>query len=71
MHYVYCLSTCAVRYDNRVLHLTKGVPWRSDDPFVRDHPELFSRKPPITGATVDPPVEQATAAPGERRRARG
>ncbi len=30
-----------------------------DDPFVADHPEYF-----------EPPVEQATAAPGEKRSTR-
>ena len=33
-----------------------GLAFEADDPFVRDHRELFDRG-----------VEQATAAPGERR----
>jgi hypothetical protein len=72
MTYVYALHTCSVLWQNRKIHVTAGIPWRSDDPFVRDQPNLFSRKPPITGATVEQPVEQATQAPGEKRRtARG
>lgn len=69
--YVYCLSTCAVQWQGRVLHLDKGIPWRADDPFVKARPDMFSRTPPITGATVESPVETVTAAPGEKRRLRG
>lgn len=70
--YVYALSSCAVRWRDRTIRLTRGTPWRSDDPFVKDRPELFSRKPPVvassTPASASRDVEQATAAPGEKRR---
>lgn len=36
-----------------------GKVFAADDPFVRDHPELF-----------DDPIERATAAPGEKRNTR-
>lgn len=36
----------------------KGQPYSADHPLVRTHPELFE---------AFAPVEQATAAPGERR----
>jgi hypothetical protein len=68
--YVYALETCTVGFNGRVLNVTRGLPWRADDPFVKARPELFSRKPPITQSTVDAPVERATQVPGEKRRAR-
>lgn len=66
--YVYALQSCSVLWQGRKIHVTIGIPWRNDDPFVKANPDLFSRKPPVTGATVDAPVERATQAPGEKRR---
>ena len=52
-----------------VHRLVKGEPWDADDPLVNAHPELFSDAPlrvrTTTRGFVD--VEQATAAPGEKR----
>ncbi len=52
----------------------KGSHWSADDPIVAEHPELFTTDPRygLSYTTPppemsDPPVEQATAAPGERR----
>lgn len=50
--------------------VVKDEAWWEDDPFVQAHRDMFADKPTvIRGApparTVD--VEQATAAPGERR----
>jgi hypothetical protein len=53
------------------VRLKAGEPWWADDPFVLAHPEMFAPLPDVrvirgqkmTGSTV----EQATAAPGERR----
>ncbi len=55
------------------VHLTEDEPWVADDPFVKAHPELFRASPSNPKRTVPerPAVEQATAAPGERRGARG
>jgi len=39
--------------------LRRGDAWDSDDPLVRERPDLFEH-----------PVEQATAAPGEKRSTR-
>ena len=50
-----------------------GQHWPADDPVVRDHPGLFSDDPRYGLAASVPvperdlPVEQATAAPGEKR----
>lgn len=54
-----------------------GSHWPADDPVVRAHSDLFSPDPryglafsvPPAGWD-DPPVEQATAGPGERRQTR-
>ena len=58
------------------LLVRKGTHWPADDPIVRQHPDLFSadarygmqytRQP----AGFNAPVEQATAAPGEKRQTR-
>lgn len=59
------------------MRVTKGGHWPADDPVVKAHPELFSADARY-GLTFsaeprgyDAPVEQATAAPGERRNRRG
>jgi hypothetical protein len=55
----------------------KGTHWPTDDPIVRAHPESFSPDPRFglqytqePRGWDDPPVETATAAPGERRNVR-
>lgn len=51
--------------------LTEGDLWDADDPVVREHPDWFSDdlEPIIRRSVpkVESPVEQATAAPGEKR----
>ena len=53
--------------------IQKGTHWSADDPIVVAHPDAFSRDPryglaySVEPAGWDAPVEQATAAPGERR----
>ena len=57
-------------------YVRKGSHWHVDDPVVKAHPDLFSADPRYGLAySVEPdgwdaPVEQATAAPGERRQTR-
>lgn len=52
----------------------KGTHWPADDPIVTGNPDLFSPDPrwgmlySQEPAGYDAPIEQATAAPGERRR---
>lgn len=56
----------------------KGQHWHADDQVCREKPELFSEDPrygvQFTGEPpaelCEPPVETATANPGERRSAR-
>lgn len=53
--------------------LVAGTIYRSDDPLVKDHPDWFTDldESPFLATSVKPekpaPVEQATAAPGEKR----
>lgn len=57
------------------VHINRGEAWDSDDPVVRSHPDWFTdspdefaRRTADAGAQApEPVVEQATAAPGERR----
>lgn len=56
----------------------KGSHWPADDPVVESHPDLFSSDPRYglqfsrepSGFRDEAPVEQVTAAPGERRNVR-
>lgn len=52
--------------DNPLL-LDMGKPFPDDHPLVKARPELFRSTPP---GVVQEPVEQATAAPGEKRATR-
>jgi len=55
----------------------KGTAWHADHPLVLAHPDMFADDPPEVlprgwkpEKVVEPVVEQATAAPGEKRGAR-
>lgn len=59
------------------LMVRQGSHWPANDPIVRQHPEAFSTDPRYglqysqePSGWDDPPVETATAAPGERRQVR-
>lgn len=59
------------------VQVRKGSHWPADDPIVLSQPSLFSDDPrygmnySVKPAGFDePPVEQATAAPGEKRNTR-
>lgn len=56
------------------VRLTKDDPWRDDDPVVVALPQFFADEPSEVqsslGRQSTAPVEQATAAPGEKRTAR-
>lgn len=45
--------------------LRRNQPWSADDELVREKPHLFALIEELTGE-----VEQASAAPGDRRRTR-
>jgi hypothetical protein len=49
----------------------EGEAWHADHPLVVDHPDAFSDDPPVVHPRGwEPPVEQASAAPGEKRATR-
>ena len=68
--YVFAKSTCAVGFGGGVVRLHMGDPWRADDPFVKARPDMFADDPPGAVVRHTGGVEQATAAPGEKRGAR-
>lgn len=44
-----------------------GSYWPADDPIVKAHPGLFTDEPIGLSYSVRPVVEEASAAPGEKR----
>ena len=63
----FCTSTCFVTVNGVRMRLAEGQAWHTSSDVVRQHPNLFVDEPRVLGA---PPVEQATAAPGEKRMVR-
>ena len=65
--YVFALDTCSLREPGSKYptNVQRGSAWHANCPLVLAHPDLFSPKP----TDVHPRgwVEQATAAPGEKR----
>lgn len=78
MNIVYAKDWVHVPIDGSVRRFPPGSHWPADDPFVRDNPSAFSDDPryhlafsePRPSYFGDEPVEQATAAPGEKRNTR-
>ncbi len=70
MKHVYAAANCATTTSEGLsVILREGDVWAADDPLTKLHPSLFSDTPPgprFPRRTVAV-VEQATAAPGERR----
>jgi hypothetical protein len=69
--YVFSLVSTTVMVPERC-PLRRGHAWYSDHPAVEKYPEMFSDDPPEIYPLgwvppVELPVEQATAAPGEKR----
>jgi hypothetical protein len=51
--------------------IQEGQAWHANHPLVLAHPDAFSDDPPVVFPRGwDPPVEQASAAPGEKRATR-
>lgn len=72
-HIVFATSSgSAAAPDGGIVAFREGEPWAADDPFVTAHKDLFSDAPPGPSfpRRTAPAVEQATAAPGERRNVR-
>lgn len=54
--------------DKYPTHVRVNDPWWADHPLVKAHPDAFADQPAeILPRGWSPPVEQATAAPGEKR----
>jgi hypothetical protein len=78
MDVVYAVETAQIPTEEcGVVLVHKGEHWPADDPAVKASPSLFSTDPRYglqysaePPGYNDPPVEQATAAPGERRSVR-
>lgn len=70
---VFAVDTCSLREPGSKYPSTvhKGEAWYADSPLVRSYPDMFSAKPTeVFPRNWEPPVEQATAAPGEKRNTR-
>jgi hypothetical protein len=67
---VYAKTTTSVGGQNGMIQrLTVGEPWNADDPLVIARPDLFSPEPVRVQTSQGwQVVEQATAAPGEKRK---
>lgn len=78
MNVVYAIQTASLMVDGAPILVRGGTHWPADDPAVRAHPNCFSTDPRYglswsgnpPAEMSEPPVEAATAAPGERRQVR-
>jgi hypothetical protein len=67
--YKFALATTSVRAFQ--LQVRRGEAWHADHPLVVANPDLFGDDPPdVLPRRWEPEVEQATAAPGEKRTSR-
>jgi hypothetical protein len=66
MEYVFSQAACSFDHDGLTINLQPDQVWDANDPVVRAHPELFAADPVRVRRTVSP-VEEATAAPGQKR----
>lgn len=71
MNLVYANATCSITDAGGMIYtLVRGEPWDADDPLVKHRPSFFSKTPVQARTSVNRgfvEVEQATAAPGEKR----
>ena len=70
--YVWAKGDCVVQIGNVRATITRGECRHDWDEVVKARPELFASEPTLVVRAVGepPPVEQATAAPGEKRSTR-
>lgn len=68
--YVFAVSETYVFVNGLDVRIMAGSAWNPNDPVVLAHPTLFADEPTLRGAMPgwEPEIEQATAAPGEKRR---
>ncbi len=74
--YAFAASTCALRWEGQTVRLVEGEVWDASDPLVKARPDLFTDAAPRVRNSTGKPVkavrkqvvEQATRAPGEKRR---
>lgn len=77
MNVVYAKDWVHAQVNGGIRRFPPGSHWPADDPYVRDNPGQFSADPRYHLAFTEVragylgDVEQATAAPGERRPRRG
>jgi hypothetical protein len=57
-------EACTFDHDGEAVVLNPNEIFNADDPIVRARPKLFK---PLEASRQRPDVEQATAAPGEKR----
>jgi hypothetical protein len=83
MNVVYAIETASLTTpDGGSVLVRKGTHWPADDPLVKANPQWFAEDPryglswsgtpprEMADPPGRPPVEQATAAPGEQRTTR-
>ncbi len=74
MQIVRAVQTATVAPVDGDLHVNvhEGTFWPADDPVVKAYPSLFTNDlwPGLSFTRAPRPVEQATAAPGEKRTTR-
>ena len=67
MELKFAATTCVVFHNGQRRNLAEDDAWDANDSLVKAHPDLFADTPRRVFGTGARPVEQATAAPGERR----
>ena len=71
--YKFCTASTVIGWKGQTLRLVANSVWRANDPLVLAHPEMFADSPEMvesSAGAIYRGVEQATAAPGEKRNSR-
>jgi hypothetical protein len=66
----FCRASAVIGWKGQTIYLHANSVWRADDLLVKAHPEFFADAPEVVETSSGAEyrgVEQATAAPGERR----
>jgi hypothetical protein len=76
MDHVFAITSTVIGSPQGTVRIHEGEAWASDDPIVAANPSLFGEKPTKLRRTTqapawvpqeEAPVEEATAAPAEKR----